>query len=250
MHLDVVDLKAFYGKRLGQIVGRHIGQRIRRQWPSTASDRVLGIGYATPYLPLFVEAERRLAFMPAAQGVVAWPHDGPNAAALVREDMLPLEGGSIDRVLAVHCLEHADNAAELLREVWRVLVPNGRLLIVVPNRAGMWARTERTPFGHGRPFSRSQLAELLRETMFSPTSWATGLAMPPIRNSLVLRSGNSWERIGTRLWSGFAGVLIVESTKLVQQRVERVSRERERAARPVLSPALAPTAGIRPRTRS
>lgn len=249
MHLDVVDLKSFYGKRLGQIVSRQIGQRIRRRWPTAANDRVLGIGYTPPYLPLLPDAERRLAFMPAAQGVVAWPQDAPNAAALVREDMLPLEGGSIDRVLAVHCLEHADNAAELLREVWRVLVPNGRLLIVVPNRTGMWARLERTPFGHGRPFSRSQLAGLLRETMFTPSSWGTALAMPPIRSSLILRSGNSWERIGTRLWSGFAGVLIVESTKLVQQRVERVSRERERATRPVLSPALAPTAGLRRRAQ-
>jgi SAM-dependent methyltransferase len=186
--------------------------------------------------------------MPAAQGVVSWPSDGRNVAALVRDDALPLEGGSIDRVLAIHCLEHADNAEELLREVWRILAPGGRVLIVVPNRTGMWARMERTPFGHGRPFSRTQLAKLLRETMFTPTEWSTALAMPPTRNRVFLRNGNYWERIGSRLWPGFSGVLIVEATKLVQQRVG--SRVRKRAPQRVLSPALAPTAGIRPRTQA
>ncbi len=248
MYLDVVDLKAFYSRRMGQIVSRLIRARLRRQWPSVATDRILGIGYATPYLAEFDDAERRLAFMPAAQGVVSWPSKGPNAAALVRDDALPLEGGSIDRVLAVHCLEHADSAEELLREVWRVLAPGGRAMIIVPNRTGMWARTERTPFGHGQPFTRGQLAVLLRETMFTAIDWSTALAMPPIRNSLILRSGSNWERVGSRLWSGFSGVLMVEATKLVQQRIERVSRER--AKRRVLSPALAPTAGIRPRTQA
>ena len=94
MYLDVVDLKGFYSRRLGQIVRRQIGLRLRRQWPTAATDRILGIGYATPYLAEFADAERRLAFMPAAQGVVSWPGDGPNAAALVRDDALPLEGGS------------------------------------------------------------------------------------------------------------------------------------------------------------
>ena len=47
--------------------------------------------------------------------------------------------------------------AALLREVWRVLAAGGRLLAVVPNRRGVWARIDTTPFGHGRPYSRSQI---------------------------------------------------------------------------------------------
>ena len=68
--------------------------------------RVLGIGYATPYLGLFrEEAERCLAFMPAAQGVVKWPTTRPALAALVDEIELPLPDGAVDRVLLVHSLE-------------------------------------------------------------------------------------------------------------------------------------------------
>ena len=246
MYIDVIDLKAFYASRLGQIASRLIGVRLRRQWPALSGEHVLGLGYATPFLGQFPDADRRIAFMPAAQGVVSWPTDGPNTAALVRDDTLPLDGGSVDRVLAVHCLEHAENAPEVLREIWRVLAPGGRLIIVVPNRAGLWARAERTPFGHGQPYSRFQLAGLLRDTMFSPISWSRALAALPIRNPLFLRNGAHWERVGGWLWPGFSGVLIVEATKLMHQRVE--ARPRQARTRNVLSPALAPTSGVGLRT--
>lgn len=246
MYVDVIDLKAFYGGCLGQIASRLINARIRKIWPSTTGERLLGLGYATPFLDQFTSAERRLALMPAAQGIVSWPSDGQNAAALVRDDALPLESGSIDRVIAVHCLESAENKTEVLREIWRVLAPGGRLIAVVPNRAGLWARAERTPFGHGQPFSRFQLANLLRDTMFSPAVWTRALAALPTANPLLVRNGAHWERIGARVWPGLSGVLIVEATKLVHQRV--TSRQRPaRSARRVLSPALAPTSSLRPR---
>ncbi len=182
MYLDVVDLRAFYDDRLGRIARRLIGVRLKSFWPSVADDRVLGIGYATPYLREYLrDAERVLAFMPAAQGVVNWPSDGRNAATLIADDALPLPDASVDRVLVVHALEMTASAPDLLREIWRVLAPGGRLIVVVPNRSGIWARVETTPFGFGRPFGRGQLTGLLREAMFSPRGWTEALAFPPFR---------------------------------------------------------------------
>lgn len=236
--MDVIDLKAFYSDRLGTVARRLIGLRLRKLWPSVAGERVLGIGYATPYLAqLGDDAATRFAFMPAEQGVMHWPRGQPNAAALVLDDALPLPGASVDRVLAIHSLETADNAPEVLREVWRVLAPGGRIIVVVPNRAGIWARMEKTPFGHGRPFSRGQLSALLRESMFSPNTWTTALVMPPWSNALLLRGSTTWERIGSVLWPRLAGVHIVEATKLVRQRVEAraVRRRTAQALRPAVT---------------
>ena len=159
---------------------------------------MLGVGYATPYLGLFrEEAERCLAFMPAAQGVVKWPTDRPGLAALVDELDLPLPDAAVDRVLLVHALEMAHDPAALLREVWRVLAAGGRLLVVVPNRRGVWARMDTTPFGHGRPYSRSQITHLLRETWFTPTGWSEALYVPPVARGWFLRSAVAWERAGS-----------------------------------------------------
>ncbi len=240
---DIVDLRSFYAERLGLVARGLIAAKLKAHWPHANGDRVLGIGYATPYLDaLSTGAERVLAFMPAAQGVMNWSADGGNLATLVHEDMLPLTDASIDRILAIHCLETTANVRDLLRELWRVLVPGGRLMIAVPNRRGIWARVERTPFGYGRPFSRSQIATLLRETQFSEIGWSGALFAPPSSNRLFLRSGKGWDQVGRLLWPAFPGVLIVEVTKLVYQGVpaRRTSRRM-----PVLAPALIPAGSRR-----
>jgi SAM-dependent methyltransferase len=238
---DVLDLSSFYAERLGGVAQALIAARLAAFWPRVAGDRVLGIGYATPYLaPFLPHAERVINFMPAAQGVMNWSCDGGNLAALVVEDELPLTDSSIDRILVVHCLETAANARETLRELWRVLVPGGKLIAVVPNRRGIWARVERTPFGYGRPFSRGQLSSLMREQDFSETAWSGALYAPPSTSRVWIRSGRAWEQAGARLWPGFCGVQIVEVTKLVYQGLP--ARTPGRRRQPAFRPALAPPA--------
>jgi SAM-dependent methyltransferase len=238
--MDVVDLRNFYAQRLGTVARRFVGRGIRARWTDTRGMRVLGVGYATPYLGLFrEEAERCLAFMPATQGVVKWPSALPALTALV-DDELPLPDAAVDRVLLVHALEMSHHSQQLLREVWRVLAGNGKLLAVVPNRRGLWARMDTTPFGQGRPYSRTQIVHLLRETWFTPTSWSEALYVPPIARNWFLRSAVAWERTGAALSAPFAGVHIVEASKQVY-RVLPV-REKRRLV-PALEPVLAPSPG-------
>lgn len=248
MYLDVVDLREFYTGDLGVTVRWVIGERIRQTWPSVGGDRVLGLGFATPYVGMFrEEAERVIALMPAGQGVVNWPGDGPTATALAVEDMLPLPDAAVDRVLLVHALEMANDPREVLREVWRVLAPGGRMIAVVPNRRGLWARVDTSPFGYGRPFSRRQLTTLLRESLFSPVGWSEALHIMPLRRRRLRSSVRTWERIGGRLWPAFAGVIIVEATKQLYHGLPVLRRARAAPAfRPVLIPA---PAGVPTRSR-
>ena len=55
MSIDVVDLRDFYSNRLGAVARHFVGRGVRRRWIDTRGLRVLGIGYATPYLGLFRE---------------------------------------------------------------------------------------------------------------------------------------------------------------------------------------------------
>ncbi len=243
MSLDVVDLRNFYAHPLGTVARRFIGRGIRRLWPTAAGQRVLGIGYPTPYLGLFREdAERCLAFMSSTQGVVRWPSAKPTLTALVDECELPLPDAAVDRILLVHALEMNHDAPALLREVWRVLAPGGRLLAVVPNRRGLWARMDTTPFGHGRPYSRSQITHLLRETWFTPVGWGDALYVPPIERRWFLRSAAAWERTGATMSAPFAGVHLVEATKQVYRAIP-VRKKFVPNLKPVLEPVLAPSPG-------
>jgi SAM-dependent methyltransferase len=239
MSNDVVDLRNFYAQPLGIAARRFIGRGIRARFADVRGLRIAGIGYSSPYLGLFrEEAERCLAFMPAAQGVVKWPSNRPGLAALVDELDLPLPDSAVDRMMLTHALEMAHDPGALLREVWRVLAPGGRLLAVVPNRRGLWARIDTTPFGHGRPYSRAQINQLLRDTWFTPVNWDEALYIPPIRRRWFLRSAMAWERSGATISAPFAGVHIVEATKQVYRPIP-TRRERARLV-PALKPALAP----------
>ncbi len=63
--------------------------------------------------------------MPDAQGGERWPCDERNLTTLVDETSLPLADCAMDRVLLVHELENSEAARAMLREIWRVLVPDG-----------------------------------------------------------------------------------------------------------------------------
>src|SRR5689334_24764778 len=146
--MDVIDLRNFYSGRLGIVARLLINRGIRARWPSATGQRVLGIGYPTPYLGLFREdSERCIAFMPAAQGVLKWPTARPTLASLVDEFSLPLPDSAVDRILIVHALEMSDDPEGLLREIWRVLAPSGRVMGVISKRRRVRARSGHTAFG-------------------------------------------------------------------------------------------------------
>ena len=232
MWSDVVDLRDFYNSRLGLVARHLLRRRIRAIWPNLRGQTVLGLGYAAPYLRQFRgEAERVLAVMPAAQGVLHWPPEGPNAVALADETELPLPDVSVDRVLLVHGLECAEHLRDMLREIWRVMPSGGRLLAVVPNRRGIWARTDRTPFGQGHPYSPSQLTRLLRDNMFTPIQARRALFMPPTQSKALLSTAPAWERIGNRWFPTFGGVVIIEAGKQIYgvTAVQRPRRQRRPA---------------------
>ena len=237
MHSDIVDLRAFYASPLGRLTERSISMALSSVWGTVPNERLVGLGYTLPWLERFgADAERVLAFMPATQGAVVWPAGRPSATALVFDEELPLFDSSIDRVLLIHALEHAENPRETLMEIWRVLAPGGRLVVVVPNRRGVWARFEHTPFGTGRPFSRGQIDALLRETNFTPNAWGDALHFPPSRRRFMMRLHGLLERGGRRLWPLFAGAIVVEAQKRLYQGVPVAVRASRRVFVPLLTP--------------
>lgn len=235
MWMDAVDIREFYATPLGQIAQRTLRTHLRQMWPDVAGLDMLGIGYTTPYLGLFrPEAARTVAAMPARQGVLHWPPGEPGLTALVDESALPFPDLAMDRVLMVHAVECAEHLRHMLREAWRVMSDSGRLIIVVPNRRGIWTRLERTPFAHGQPYSPGQLSRLLRDNMFTPVRSRIGLYVPPTRMRLMLGAARPWEEIGQRLFPAFGGVVMIEAAKEIY--AGQLTGERETRHRFALAP--------------
>jgi SAM-dependent methyltransferase len=241
--MDVTDLRDFYQSPLGRTSAALIASALQPMTQMSAGQTVLGIGYTTPYLKLLTPPDAHsFAFMLARQGVTAWPRDGLVRSALVDDFDLPLLESVADHVIVAHGLELSDGPRDMLHEIWRVLAPQGRLYLIVPNRRGLWAASERSPFGYGTPFSRSQLVKLLKETQFQVLNWRPALFTPPFLGRSFLQIARYMEKPGTRVMPRFSGVTIVEASKQVYAFSSgKRSRRFMPRFRPVLLPSPQPT---------
>jgi SAM-dependent methyltransferase len=252
MHLDVVDLRAFYYRtRLGRTAQRALQASLRGLWPQTRGMTVAGFGFAAPLLrPFKADAQRVLGLMPAQQGVMPWPAGEPNLCALVEETAWPIPAGVVDRLVVAHGLETCERPGALLDEVWRVLAPAGRVAFIVPNRSGIWARRDVTPFGYGRPYSLRQMENLLDRHRFAVERREAALYGPPSHSAFWLRLSPLLERLGRRFSSHlFAGALVMEASKRVYARPPSGSKVSVRGPLEVLDgltrPKPEPVAGRR-----
>jgi len=250
--LDVVDLREFYVSSLGRLVRDVLRRHVSGLWPSGPlgrgeDERLLAVGFGTPYLrPLMECGWQVMAMMPPELGVVFWPREGPNRACMADLSHLPLPDACVDRAVVVHALELAADPDALLDEVWRVLKPNGRMVVMVPYRRGLWAFSEATPFGYGRPYSSAQLRNLLKDHDFVLEYKTKAFLLPPLFSRLGVWVSSWVEAVLAPVLSAFGGVLVVEAVK---QLYTPAMVKRKPVSRRILLPMPFPTSAL-PSNRS
>jgi len=218
MRLDVIELKQFYSStELGRITKELINRVLGAKIDTHSGSLSIGFGFACPFFENKIkdgDNKDFLLLMPSEQGVVSWPEKTKSVSALVDEVSWPVNTSSADLILISHGLEVSDNQDLLLQEVFRVLKDSGKLVMLVPNRTGFWARSDSTPFGYGKPYSISQLTALLRKNQFQVDSITPSLYGFPAKKGYWLKSLLLWEKLGKKLNSFFlGGLLVVEARK-------------------------------------
>lgn len=222
----------WYRTPSGRRAARLLRTALRPQLQHQGTTRLLTLGAPSTILLGYPAAKvERVAAVDAGG---CWPPNGPNATLAADHAQLPFDAAVFDQALVMHSLECAEKPAALLRELWRVLAPAGELLLVVPNRAGLWALAESNPFGQGRPYGRGGLRRTLTDAMFEVAAWRTALAAPPLR-------GLAWtEPLLARTAPGLGGVHVVRAVK--RDGLAPVdTRLRARAMQGTFAPAAAAT---------
>lgn len=238
MRRSIDELRTFYGDPRGAWVRRLLARRLADAWGTASGCDVLGLGYATPWLDGFHDARRVIAAMPGTQGAEHWATASRNRSVLVNEQQLPFASGLFDRIFIIHAIEEADDPQQLLIEAARTLAPSGRMILAIAARGGMWARAESTPFGHGRPFSRSQLETLVRGAGLEPAAWSQALYMPPWRP--LLPFAETIEQAGRLAVPGTAGLILMEAARRTYARPRGKGALAALAGHPALAGSASP----------
>ena len=214
MRQPAATLETFYRSRLGDAAARLMSARMMDLWGPCEGLRVLGVGYPGPILPIWqAHAATCVGAVPQEIGDVRLSGEQGQSLCLVPEHKLPFPEALFDRVFLLHALEEADSPRQLLREAWRVLAPEGRIVVAVTNRRSMWSLADSKPFGHGRPWTKQQLVRFLNDSLFQVTASTTAVHMPPLDWRLITAASKSWERAGELTLPGLGGVVLVEAVK-------------------------------------
>jgi SAM-dependent methyltransferase len=223
--IDVISLKDFYASTMGRLISQNVLKSLSRLWPNDeAHDDVLTIGYAFPYLSFL--SQKRASLVPVMMGkhgAMYWPANGKNTVVLAHEWELPFQKHSFNRIVLSHVLEHTRHPVRTMTECWNILMPGGRMLIIVPNRRSLWAQAADTPLGWGQPYSAKQLKLLARNAGFTINSCETLLFSLPLSNRLVVKMAPAFELLGKMFLPMFGGIVVMEVEKQIYANVMQES---------------------------
>ncbi|MBK6739980.1 MAG: class I SAM-dependent methyltransferase [Haliea sp.] len=214
-HIDVLtELERWYALESGQ----YLMQAIR-----DAVQDLIDTAFGYHILQLGVSGARPLCQdSPINHRLYCAQRAGAGVGMVADPEELPLESDSVDAIIAHHCLEFAANPHQVLREIQRVLTPQGQLLVVGFNpfsllgcntrmrgvmRDPLWARH--------RPLREHRLADWLRllNCEVLDTRWL--FALPPVGSGRLRRAIAQFDHWTAQHNLPFGGVYILHATKKV-----------------------------------
>lgn len=215
MFVDILKLRKWYASPMGRAVAGVLSAKIKPWAVETpAKGRVLALGYGLPYENIWPKETQTTFAMPTQMGVVHhFSAQGKNKTCMVWEGELPFPDVTFDAIFLNHVIEFSGETEKMLEECWRVLRPDGQLILTAANRSGAWCRREISPFARGRPYSTGQVFHALQNAGFAISYSTTAVFMPPSRNRFILKYAHKFEKYLSPLGAPIGGVVVVRAGK-------------------------------------
>jgi SAM-dependent methyltransferase len=224
-HANILELRQFYSSKLGCLVRRDLSRAVLRHFAKIPHDKnIVGFGFAVPYLRQYMSCGCVLPVMFSHLGGMYWPSGEVNHTIIAHENALPFDDEKLDYILMVHAIEHSLHINNLMCELSRCLKPNGKALIVAPNRRGLWQFRADNPFGAGNSFHATQLKHRAELAGLSVVKTSSALFYPPTNNRFIQKAALFLEYLGLLLFPNLGGVILIELEKQIYAAIPEMKK--------------------------
>ena len=245
----LTELETWYGTERGQYLLNQISQALQPQLDNAFGYHIVQIG-PLPGAPLFGACRIN-------HRITASHREGGSTDLVCESGEIPLQSDSVDVVIAHHTLELVENPHQVLRELHRILTPQGQLLILGFNPhslRGLVTRvrglSKRSPWRYHRPVSLSRLSDWLHLLGFELREDSHLYAVPPAGQGRVKSATQAMDRwcVGHKLPLG--GLYLQTAIKQVVAQNKPLSRLRRHGEKLIDLAVPKPVAAPRPAPHS
>ena len=150
----------FYASAHGEELNSALVKAFNKSIPSAKTmGKTLFLGYSTPLINAWGGMQRN------------WE------AAANTEDLPDLE---YDLIILIHALEYESNPETFLKEVWKLLVDGGKIVIVTPHNWGRFMLPSAHIWRNSKGFNQCFLYQLFKNTLFTPET-----NLPILKNRFI-----------------------------------------------------------------
>lgn len=208
-------LHAWYETALGYSVMSAVKAELNKILPQVFGQYFLQIGMPEP--------DHWLEACPARKHLVMGVGDCTDLVDFCGElSAIPLQNESVDAVFLPHTMEFAPQPQALIAEVDRILLPEGRLLVLGFNPWSLWRLGKSFNVDDGGPWAgqwrRSMTARRLLEAQgFATESVISFYYRPPVPSANHLQKLHFLESVGRAVWPYPGGLYLIVAKKKVAQ---------------------------------
>lgn len=186
-------IEDFYKNDQGIKFYKNINNSIKELWPDITNENIIIIGYGSPYIDSF--------------------NKNNNVITINCFDSFSFPVEYADRVILVHAIEYNEQPSLLLREIWRIIKTNGKLLVIAPNKHGQFYNSKDPIFNHANFFTVNKLISMLDDSLFEPLRIRATLFSSYNFNESFPNVAKFFDNICDKWLVLFGGILLVEGEK-------------------------------------
>ena len=215
MYSDFYNYQKFYHSSIGNLLSSHVEDKLKKHCYLYNDQNIGCFGYCDYFLNFLNSYHLSISYCyPKKIGTSGESIRNGNKV-LVDEESLPFDDSVFHHSFLIHYLENTLDRKRSLREIWRTLLPEGKLYLIVPNQKSLWYLSSKSPFSTGQGFSKKKITRELNDLFFDIQFIDRLVYFPNSNLNIIKNYKNIIDKFGSTFLKYFNGTYLCVAKKRI-----------------------------------